>query len=184
MQIVEYNPEVFFAKDQIVRIKGGDLGFLQKGAEQSRRRRARLCAHRDVDDKLHEMIVVLMQDAYLIPEKHITKVESYHFIEGVGDVVIFDEIGNITEVVQMGDYWSGRPFYYRIFDPFYHTLIIRSASLVYHETATGRFSKSDTVVAPWAPAENDIAGRKAFMEGLERKVEKFLSTSEKDRDRN
>ncbi len=177
MNVREVNPEVFYATDRIVSVKSTDLEFIQEKAAASPRRRARVCAHRDVEDKLHEMIVVLKQDSYLIPEKHEVKVESYHIIQGIADVVIFDEAGSVTEVVQMGDHSSGRALYFRLSDPsFYHTLIIRSESLVYHETATGPFQKADTVIAPWAPAESDLAGRSEYMAELERRVGEFLES--------
>lgn len=175
MQVKEINPEVFFATEQIVKIGSDDLAFLKERAEQNQRGRGMLCAHRDIESKLHEIILVLRRDAYIRPDKHLTKVESYHIIEGVVDVVIFDEVGTITEVVQMGEYLSGRRFFYRLSDPYYHTLIIKSDLLVFHLTTTGPFLKSDTVLAPWAPEDADSAGRKEFMGRLERAVEGFLS---------
>lgn len=183
MRVKEFNPEVFFATDQIVKVGSEDLEFLKLKAKTNPRGRVRLCTHRGLDDILHEMIVVLKQDAYLRPEKHLTKVESYHIVEGSVDVVIFDEIGNIFEVVQMGDYSSGRRFYYRLSDPLYHTLLIKSERLVYHETATGPFKKSDAVFAPWAPEENDRNGKQEFLDQLGRKVEDYLSTRERDSER-
>ena len=91
MQVREVNPEVFFVTDRIASIRGIDLEFLKDKAERSPRRRARVCTHRDVEDQLHEMLVVLKRDTYLRPEKHLTKIESYHIIQGQADVVIFDE---------------------------------------------------------------------------------------------
>lgn len=176
MRVKEFNPEVFFATDQIVKVGREDLDLLKLKAERNPRGRVRLCTHRALDDILHEMIVVLKQDAYLRPEKHLTKVESYHIIEGSADVVIFDEIGDIFEVVQMGDHSSARRFYYRLSDPLYHTLLIKSDRLVYHETATGPFKKSDAVFASWAPEESDAEGKKEFLDHLAWKVEHFLST--------
>ncbi len=176
INLKEINPEVFFATDRVVMIKREDVEFLKNQAKVSPRRRARICAHRTVDDKLHEMTVALKASSYLIPEKHIVKVESYHIIEGVADVVIFDEDGNIIEVFRLGDYSSGLPFYFRVSNPsFYHTLILRTDYLVYHETATGPFQKSDTIVAPWAPSEYDTEAIEIYMNDLERKVEDYLN---------
>lgn len=177
MEMTEFNPEVFFAKDKFVHIKIADLGFLKEAAERSPRCRARLCAHHDPEDRLHEMMVVAKKGIYFIPEKHIIKAESYHIIEGLADVVVFDEGGSIVKVVQMGSASSGFQFYYRMFDHLYHTLIIRSPFLVYHETATGPFSKEDTVIAPWAPAENDVIGKQLFMENLEQRIKEFQYAS-------
>ena len=74
------------------------------------RSRIRLCAHPDVNDTLHEMLIVHEKGTYVRPHKHLNKTESVHIIEGSVDVVIFDDDGNITDVIQMGDYKSGRNF--------------------------------------------------------------------------
>ena len=117
------------------------------------------------------MTVVVKKSSYLIPEKHIIKVESFHIIEGVADVIIFNEDGNIKEVFRLGDYSSGLPFYFRVSNTsFYHTLILRTDYLVYHETATGPFQKSDSIVAPWAPSESDTESIKIYMNALETRV--------------
>lgn len=174
MEVTEFNPEVFFAKDKFVNIKTSDLDFLKQAAERSPRCRARVCAHKDPEDRLHEMIVVAKKGIYFIPEKHIVKAESYHVIEGSADVVVFDEAGSLVNVLQLGTSSSGFSFYYRMFDHLYHTLIIRSLFLIYHETATGPFSKADTVIAPWAPAETDSVGKKLFMEKFGTPSQRFF----------
>lgn len=179
MQTTKFNPEVFFADGEIVHIRRNDLDFLQEAAAESPRRRARVCAHENPEEVLHEMIVVLKRDSYLIPEKHFVKKESYHIIAGLADVVIFDEAGEITEVVPLGDFASGRNFFFRVRkSDFYHSVLIRSDYLLYHESATGPFRKSDTFVAPWAPPESDTAAKNAYMKELERRVDEFLKSRE------
>ena len=180
MRTRKVSPEVFFAADRVVTVARDDLAFLREAADATPRRKARVCAHEDADDLLHEMIVILKLDTCMLPDKHLTKVESYHIIQGLADVVLYDEAGNIGDVVRLGDYASGRPFYLRVRTPaFYHSLIIRSDVLIYHETATGPFRKSDMVVAPWTPPESDAARVKAFMCDLERRVDQFLARREK-----
>ena len=176
MRTTKFNREVFFAADEVVTVSRGDLDLVRDAADGSDRHRARVCAHQNPEDALHEMIVVLKRNAYMIPDKHLVKVESYHVIEGVADVILYDADGEITDVVRIGDYASGLPFYFRVRSPnFYHSLIIRSEALVYHETATGPFRKSDTVIPPWAPAETDDAGKTAYMREIERRVDEFLA---------
>lgn len=176
MQTTRINPEVFFANGDIVAIKSDDLGFLHEAVARSPRGRARVCAHRHADETLHEMIVVLTPESYLIPEKHVVKVESYHVIKGLADVVIFDDEGEIVDVIEIGDYESGRPFYFRVRrSGFYHSLVIRSADFLYREAATGPFSKADTVAAPWAPPDSDDVRKKLYMAELKRRVDEFLT---------
>ena len=177
MNLKEINPEVFFATDRIVTITGKDIKYIENQAQISPRRRARICTHKTVEDKLHEMTVFLKKNVYLIPEKHIIKIESYHIIEGLADVVMFDEDGNVTDVIKIGDYSSGLPFYFRVSEPsFYHTMLIRTDYLIYHEVATGPFQKSDTIVASWAPSEDDTEGIKIYMNDLEHRVKNHLNS--------
>lgn len=178
MRVKQFNEEVLFAEDRIVKVERRDIEFFKERAGYNQRKRIRLCAHKDIDDKLHEMLIVLAKDAYVRPHKHLNKSESFHIIEGFVDVIVFDEVGNITEVVQMGDYSSRRRFYYRISDPYYHSLLIISNFLVFHETTNGPFRRSDTVFAPWAPEEDDSAAVKGFMVQLAEAVENFIPLCE------
>ena len=175
IRIRQFNEEVLFSDDDILRLGRQDIEVLKGRAELNRRRRIRLCAHKKLDDKVHEMLIVHTKETYVRPHKHSNKSESFHIIEGCVDVVIFDEVGNVVEVIQMGDYSSGRRFYYRISDPYYHTLLISSEYVVFHETTNGPFRKSDTIFPAWAPSENDEAGVRVFMNELERTVEKVVA---------
>jgi len=175
MRTKKFNDEVLFADEQIVKVGYRDIEVLKKKAGSNPRKRIRLCAHRDVEDELHEMLIIHKKDIYVRPHKHLNKSESFHIIEGLVDVVVFDDDGSIIEVIKMGDYSSGLMFYYRLSDPYYHTLIIRSDFLVFHETANGPFRRADMVFAPWAPDESDITGQNEFIERLSREVESFLS---------
>ena len=94
-------------------------------------------------------------DAYVRPHKHIGKSESFHVIEGLLLVVVFDDEGSKIEDIPMGDMHSGELFYYRLPANLYHTVIPQQDFVVFHEVTNGPFDRSDTVFAPWAPAEDD-----------------------------
>lgn len=170
----QVNPEVFYGDQAIFRLSSADINALKDKAKQNPRRRIRVCAHRGIGDIVHEMFIVHARDTYIPPHKHPGKSESFHVIEGAVDVVVFEEDGSVREVIKMGEYLSGRPFYYRISDPLYHTLIIRSDVLVFHETTSGPFNRADTIFAPWAPEENNPAGCEVFMGKLLQAAEKFF----------
>lgn len=178
MRTKQFNEEVLFADERIVRVDNQDIKFFKEQAGYNERKRMRLCTHKDIADKVHEMLIVHQKDVYIRPHKHLNKTESFHIIEGSVDVIVFDEEGDIIEIIRMGDYLSGCEFYYRISDPYYHTLLIRSDFLVFHETTNGPFKRSDTIFAPWAPDENDKAARTKFIEELGQAVESFLSPDE------
>jgi cupin fold WbuC family metalloprotein len=100
-------------------------------------------------------------------------VESFHVIEGEADAVFFDDAGAVTAVVPLGDFRSGKDFYYRVADCGYHTLILRSPALLFHEATTGPFRPEETLGAPWSPAEGDLPGSEHFRGHLEEQVRRF-----------
>lgn len=171
MRIRKISNEVFYAGEPIVKAGRQDIEFLKVRVGDTEHKRIRLCTHTDVENSLHEMFIVLSKETYIRPAKHLGKAESLHVIEGHADAVFFDEAGNITHVIQLGDYSSGCQFYYRMDKPVYHTLLIRSDPFIFHETTQGPFRRSDTVFAPWAPEENNLEATMQFMEQLARSVE-------------
>ncbi|HWW85834.1 MAG TPA: WbuC family cupin fold metalloprotein [Vicinamibacterales bacterium] len=162
--------EVLYAEDRIVTVDAAAIADLRLGATGNERRRIRLCAHRSVDDPLHEMLIVHVKDTYVRPHKHLGKSESFHVIEGEADVVMFDDEGAVTDVIQVGPVSSGRPFFYRIADPLFHTLLIRSDVLVFHETTAGPFRRSETVFAPWSPDDRKPDEIARFLSSLDEQL--------------
>lgn len=177
MRLTAVNEEVLYADEPIVKVDECDVALLKEKASSNQRKRIRLCAHKDVQDKLHEMIIVLRNDTYIRPHRHVDKVESFHIVEGRVDVVIFDQDGSIIEVVQMGEYSSGRKFYYRLAIPNFHTLLIRSDFVVFHETTNGPFDRAKSLYAEWSPTEDDAAGSSDFMARLATLVDEFLAVN-------
>lgn len=164
------NTEVFVAEDRLVTVDCAQIKILKEQAARNPRRRVRLCAHKDVQDRLHEMLIVMGRDIYVRPHKHLRKTESFHVVEGTATVVFFEESGAIDEVVHIGDFLSGGVFYFRNDEPRYHTQIITSEFLVVHEITNGPFNRADTVFAPWAPDEADTAIVAGYLERLKRAI--------------
>jgi cupin fold WbuC family metalloprotein len=157
--------EVLYADEALPLVRGGDLD-----ARETPRRRMRLCVHPDLGSALHEMFIAVRRDSYVRPHKHLGKAESLLLLEGSADLVLFSDEGAVTDAVALGDYASGRPFYYRIDDPRYHTLLVHSEILLYHEATSGPFDRSRTVLAPWAPVDDDRAGQAVLLERIRREV--------------
>jgi cupin fold WbuC family metalloprotein len=145
--------EVLYPEEDVVNVTAADLDELKKLALQNPRRRVRLCAHRTPQDHLHEMFIVHTSDCYVRPHKHLGKAESMAVLEGEVDVILFNEDGSINKIIQMGTPDSGKIFYQRLSDPIYHTLIIRTPFLVFHEVTEGPFLREKTIFPEWAPAE-------------------------------
>ena len=166
-----FNEEVLYADESIVKVDHQDIQQLKEQSDLNERKRIRLCAHRDIEDRIHEMLIIHTRDTYVRPHKHINKIESFHIIEGIADIIIYADDGSIEEIIPVGEYKSGRTFYYRLSDPLFHTLWIVSENLVFHETTNGPFRRSDMVFAPWSPPESDKKGVSLFMENLAKEIE-------------
>jgi len=154
MKWIKQNEEVFYPKHDFVVIAKKDIDRLFQVALRNPRQRARYCTHTSVDDEVHEMIIYHTKGTYIRPHKHIGKIESFHLIDGEADVVIFDEEGNIENVLSLGVYESGKCFYYRVLESVYHTQIFKK-STVFHEATRGPFDKNDTIFPSWSPAEDE-----------------------------
>lgn len=166
MRLKEISSEVFKSDEAIIRVSRREIEFLKDRVSSAPRGRVRLCAHASNEDLLHEMIIVLTQQTYIRPHKHVQKSESFHIIEGTVDVVVLDDDGKVLDVIELGELASGRQFFYRISQPIFHTLIIRSPILVVHETTNGPFNRADAIFAPWSPEEHDPTA-KQYLRDLE-----------------
>ncbi len=148
--------DVYQAAGPICRVATEDLALIRRGAEQSPRRRCRICAHSGSDASVHEMIIALDRRSYVRPHRHIGKSESFHLIEGAVDVVVFDAVGAVSCVIELRPVSEGGPFYYRLSEALYHMPLTRSEMAIIHETTNGPFRPEDTEYAPWAPEEGTV----------------------------
>lgn len=166
MNFTRENEEVYRSSGPVTVVTQKDVAFLKGQAAANSRGRVRLCAHPDSEDRLHEMLIVHTQAAYVPPHKHLNKSESFHIIEGLLTVFIFDEKGIVQEVIPMGVLESGRVFYYRLSSNIYHTIWPESEFVVFHEVTNGPFNREESMNAPWAPSEEDKKGQEQFIKKL------------------
>jgi len=170
MKIRKINDEVIYCEDQIVLVDYEDIQGLKGSARHNERKRVRICAHREESDRLHEMIIVHTKDTYVRPHRHFGKSESFLIIDGLAKIIIFSDNGNIQNVIEMGDYLSKRIFYYRICEPLYHTLLIESDVIVFHESTNGPFNRGDNDFAPWSPDEKDAMSCSDYLSKLHEQI--------------
>lgn len=173
MRFKTFNREVLFLNEQDIALSRSELQVLKAKALRNLRRRIRLCTHENIKNKLHEMFIIHNRGAYVRPHKHINNPESLHVISGQADMIIFKEDGTISNIIKMGDYLSGKKFYYRISDTRFHTLIIKSKFFIFHETTLGPFNKECTVFAPWSPPESDNCAIRNFKKEISKAVKYF-----------
>lgn len=150
LPLKKINDEVYVAADEIVRLDRQAVEFIRDCALRNPRGRARICAHKDSGNSLHEMLIGIAPGSYVRPHRHHGKVESFHLVEGSADIVILSEQGVVEDVIELGPQSN---FYYRLDSPRYHTLLVQSPVLVIHETTNGPFDATQTDWAAFAPAE-------------------------------
>jgi cupin fold WbuC family metalloprotein len=173
MNLHKASEEVYIALDPIVRMGAEEVAFVKDTARRSPRKRARICAHRSNDDKLHEMLIAIAADSYIRPHRHFGKSESFHIVEGEVDVAVFDDGGALTDVIELGAPGSGRAFFYRLSESAFHTLLIRSDVLVMHEVTNGPFDPKQSSPAPFAPPEDQLAAARQYMQRVGDQVAQF-----------
>jgi cupin fold WbuC family metalloprotein len=170
--------EVLYASSDPFTLGPSDIDRLKSLAEETDRQRIRICTHKDADDGLHEMFIVHPRGAYVRPHRHLGKTEAFYMVEGSLDMVVFNDDGDITSVTEMGAYGSGLPFYHRMDGPLFHTMLIKSDQVLFHEVTNGPFVRSDTEFPGWAPAESDRPEMAAFLDGLASAIDQFTAQSE------
>jgi cupin fold WbuC family metalloprotein len=178
MRLTKKSPEVYLAEGPIAKLGQDDMQLLRQGAANSPRGRVRINVHPSEDDMLHEMFIAIRQNSYIRPHLHPGKSEAFHIVQGVVDIVVFQEDGTVRDVVPLGDGHSGRAFYYRMSRPFFHTLLIRSDFLIVHEITNGPFLRGGTRFAPFAPEEGDADGAADYLRRLLPQVASFAQGCE------
>ena len=166
ISIKKINNEVFFLKERNGFINQKHINFLKKKVNFTKRKRARICLHKNLKDRLHEMLIILSKDGYIRPHKHLNKVESLHVIEGSAEVIFFNNKGKIIKKKTIGSYGKGLDFFYRLDSSVYHTFNIKSKYFIFHESTEGPLIKSKTSYATWSPPEDNLIEAKNFIRSL------------------
>src|SRR3989338_680714 len=117
----EVSSGVYYATGSMVSLDKNIIESIKSKAMNNERQRARICTHKNVTDDVHEMLIVHTSGTYVRPHKHTNKSESFHVVEGSALLILFDDTGNVVRTIELGDYSSGKQFYYRLDEPYYHT---------------------------------------------------------------
>lgn len=148
-------PGVFLTDGPISVINKQHMEMLVEDAQNAPLKRSRICLHKDQDDPVQEMIIAILNDSFIAPHKHLGKSESFHAIQGTGEIYFFDDAGNIKDMITLGEN-TANGFCYRLSAPVFHTVISAGPVFVVHEILNGPFCVSATQIAPFAPnPEND-----------------------------
>ena len=158
-------------KNKIFFIKKKDLFFLKKN-KNLKNGKGRICVHTSPKAKIHEMIVFHKKGAYVRPHKHLNRLESFHIIKGNVTLILFDDYGKPIRKIEMGDYSSGKVFYYKIQKSYFHTQLINKDT-IFKEVTTGPFNTKNSLSAKWSPENKNTKKIKEYINNLRKKTNKL-----------
>ncbi len=172
-RIKTVNDAVYQAEDKIVGFTNLDIAFLKDKLVHTGLKRIRICAHKNTEDTLQEMIIAFARGSYIRPSKHLGKEESIHVLEGTANFVFFNPNGKIIQVVPIGDPSTGLQEYVRTPVEVFHTVLITSDFFVVQETTQGPFKREDTVFADWGPEDSNVCEVEKYMAELSKQIKNF-----------
>ncbi|HSW70685.1 MAG TPA: WbuC family cupin fold metalloprotein [Gammaproteobacteria bacterium] len=170
MQFIKKSPEIYLSQAEIVTIGQKEIDFLKVAIKETPQKRVRINLHPSNDDGLHEMFIAIEKGSYIRPHKHPNKSEAFHAVYGAAKIVIFTDEGGIKEVVDLAVETPGKPFYYRLSKPYFHTLLLQTELLIIHEITNGPFIPGGTIYASFAPSGNSPTENAAFESQLAKQV--------------
>ncbi len=153
--------EVIKNREELLFVSSEILEQVKEDARQSSRHMARLLMHLSHDDLVQEMLIALGRDCVVTPNRSLGRSESLQIIEGELMVILFDDLGNVIEKVEMAGPESGKSFLYRFNITPWHTMVPLSDIVVVHEALQGPFEKSSEPPPDWVPT--DTVNMKRFL---------------------
>lgn len=131
------------------------LDQLSREASESPRLRKNLNMHDEYTDVCQRLFNAMEPGTYIRPHRHVDppKPECFMAVRGKMALVVFDDKGEVGQVVPFGDSYdvmaidlpSGQ----------WHTLIVLEPGSIFFETKPGPYVPlSDKDFAPWSPPEN------------------------------
>lgn len=172
---IRLGEEVFYTNAERPVLDASDMEFILDIAQGTERKRARICTHRSIESKLHNMLIAHSENAYVRPHKHVGKVEAGVIVQGSVDLVIYNCDGHINDVVSLSAPDAGGAFYFKLPPDVYHTLCITSPWLVFLEITTGPFISEETVFPNWAPACDDAVQEMELRNYIREQKEKWIN---------
>lgn len=143
----------YFCKKKPVKVDKKLIKELKEIAASVGNKNIRLCLHESPDALSHDMIILERKGKYYRPHKHLTKGESFHIIEGLLAVFIFDESGVAIDSCILEPEGN---FIYRVGVNMYHAVMPLSDLVIYHESKPGPFlGDRDSIYPSWSPVGNN-----------------------------
>jgi cupin fold WbuC family metalloprotein len=159
----------------VLQISDTDLSQLILEASNSERQRMHRNIHKNYGDPCQRLLNAIGPDSYIHPHRHSLdpKPETLVAIRGSFGLVVFNDIGDVTNIIRFGDghlngEGVGENILVEISADTWHTVIALKPESVLLEIKAGPFyCYAAKELAPWAPSENSYEG-KLYFEKLQR----------------
>ena len=138
-------------------------------AQDAPRKRMNHNFHAGAEDNPHRFLNVLLRGTYIRPHRHLEppKSEAFLILEGMAEVIVFEEDGRIRNRYRLGDLGQGKRNWGVDLAPgVWHTVVPLSDRVICYEVKPGPWEpSSDKEFAAWAPREGEPAAQQ-FLERL------------------
>ena len=124
-RFLKQSEEVYYLEKNKNNITEQDIIFLKNQAKLNKSQKCRICIHKNENELMQEMFIIHTNKCYVRPHFHSDKSESIQVLEGEADLFIFDNLGNITDKIDLGCISSKKTFFYKIDKNIIHTIIIK-----------------------------------------------------------
>jgi len=131
-------------------------------ARATPRRRMNHNFHAAAEDNPHRFLNVLLRGTYIRPHRHLhpPKSEAFLVLEGVAEVIVFTQQGEISARYRLG---GGKVWGVDLAPGVWHTVVALTDRVVCYEVKPGPWEPAtDKEFADWAPLESDPAAQ-AFL---------------------
>ena len=150
-RFLKQSEEVYYLEKNKNNITEQDIIFLKNQAKLNKSQKCRICIHKNENELMQEMFIIHTNKCYVRPHFHSDKSESIQVLEGEADLFIFDNLGNITDKIDLGCISSKKTFFYKIDKNIIHTIIIKTDFFLFKESTTGPFKKNMMIYPEWSP---------------------------------
>lgn len=124
---------ILYPSDPILSMGMQEITFLKDRATASRHQYIRLAMTPDPSQKLQEHFSVYQQNSQAQPRKNTRHDTSIHILEGMAEIRVFNDTGEVKEKFKLGDMGSDHPFYIRIPLNTLYAIAPGTGTLVTHE---------------------------------------------------
>jgi len=144
LKLKKKNSNVYYAQEYPFFLETDDLDNLITLSGMKNIDKFRICMHKNDKAHIQEMLLILLKPQFIKPHKQEKSTISYHVIEGLAELRLYDDNGNVEFVRNLSSTESGIQ-HIRLEANKFRSIRSISNSFVYLEIANGPFRDSNTI---------------------------------------